>query len=98
MVDPMAVGFTVTGLAAGVVLGWLQDRTALLVCLGLAAATIGVQLAFGAGDTGFGTMFYWLLAGLTAWATLLALAVVTLFAAVRWVRRWKARATEEDRR
>jgi membrane protein implicated in regulation of membrane protease activity len=85
MVDPMAVGFTVTGLA-------------LLVCLGLAAATIGVQLAFGAGDTGFGTMFYWLLAGLTAWATLLALAVVTLFAAVRWVRRWKARATEEDRR
>jgi hypothetical protein len=98
MVDPILIGFSVSGLVAGAVLGWLRDRTALLVCLGIAVSVVAVQIGLSAQETSWGTMYYWLYAGLTAWATLLALAVVTLFAAVRWVRHWKARAAEEDRR
>jgi uncharacterized membrane protein len=98
VVDPMAIGFTVTGLAAGDVLGWLQDRTALLVCLGLAVLAVAGQIVLGAQDRTWGTMYYWLLAGLTTWATLLALTVVALFAVVRVVRQRRDRAAEEDRR
>jgi uncharacterized membrane protein len=87
MVDPIGIIFTVAGLGAGAVLGWLQSRVALLVCLGLAGAAMALQIVFGAQDRTWGTMYHWFLAGLIAWATLLALAVVALFAIVRAVRR-----------
>jgi hypothetical protein len=97
LVDPIAIGFTVTGLLAGAVLGWLRDRTVVLVCFGLAAGAVALQLVLGGQERTWGTMYYWLFAGLTAWATLLALAVVALFAVARAVRRRRDGAVREDR-
>lgn len=91
----LAVVFSLAGLLAGLLTGWLGNRLVFLACLGLAfgvAAVLGIQASLSNGAmSSLEQMIY---SALTVWAALVALAVYAVIISLRARRTARAARSE----